>query len=354
MNQQVKNQLVKLTADSGVGRRVAHNRPDNRMVWRPKRKFTPVVNSSITNTNPPLAMDGVEPEHNVVHVPRDEWAIDSDIAEAADNFVNGIIDPNLQFVREGGADMILAMEMFDDLLDFLWNISFGRYIPRILNADMPVNNFQLPLNPLAVFNQVMTAIMLHWSTTVQIVPIQSHLREIICEGLFIPSDFWNEYASVLAADKVSGNGSASHNTVVALEGMVDGVAQQDTDNDQAHCLNIHVPATLVGPNQMIVFDQAQIASSQSPDPLPPVVESSTHFGRMISKETKHVDTAQLRRSTRSTRYDGFRVPQPSDVRITVSKVKQRVNPAVAVISNATAPHMADSNVKTDAPPPTTI
>ena len=34
-------------------------------------------------------------------------------------------------------------------------------------------------------------------------------------------------------------------------------------------------------------------------------------------------TTEVRRSTRSTRYDGFRVPQISDVRAPLSKVKPR-------------------------------
>ena len=58
---------------------------------------------------------------------------------------------------------------------------------------------------------------------------------------------------------------------------------------------------------------------------------------MILDESGHVDTTQLRRSTRSTRYDGFRVPQPSDLKRGMSKVKPRKTPVVTRNLSATAP-----------------
>ena len=62
-----------------------------------------------------------------------------------------------------------------------------------------------------------------------------------------------------------------------------------------------------------------------------------HFGRMILDEPGHVDTTQLRRRTRSTRYDGFHVPQPSDIKKAVSKVKPRKIPVICHNMYATAP-----------------
>ena len=59
-----------------------------------------------------------------------------------------------------------------------------------------------------------------------------------------------------------------------------------------------------------------------------------------------VVTTEVRRSTRSTRFDGFRVPQISDVRAPLSKVKPRQVPlAAASSSTAAAPQ---------APPPTPL
>ena len=63
-----------------------------------------------------------------------------------------------------------------------------------------------------------------------------------------------------------------------------------------------------------------------------------------------VDTTSLRRSNRSTKYDGHRVPQPSDTRLPKSKVKPHINPAAPVTADAHLPQVQDSEI----PPPTTI
>lgn len=95
----------------------------------------------------------------------------------------------------------------------------------------------------------------------------------------------------------------------------------------------------------------------------PVLSAVHQFGnpiaRMISNEQAPMDTVHLRRSTRSTRYDGFRVPQPSDVKSTTSKVKARVNPSITNATKTTAPHTniqvkPSSSQEGALPPPTPI
>ena len=80
---------------------------------------------------------------------------------------------------------------------------------------------------------------------------------------------------------------------------------------------------------------------------------------MISEEKAPVDTACLHRSTRSTRYVGFRVDQVTDTRKGQSKVKPREAPSIACSSKATAPcsklilnPVADNSE--ELPPPTPI
>ena len=63
-----------------------------------------------------------------------------------------------------------------------------------------------------------------------------------------------------------------------------------------------------------------------------------------------VDTSSLRRNNRSTKYDGFRVPQPSDTHLPKSKVKPHINPAAPVTSEDSLPQAQDVEV----PPPTII
>nr|XP_020185585.1 ethylene-responsive transcription factor 3-like [Aegilops tauschii subsp. strangulata] len=64
---------------------------------------------------------------------------------------------------------------------------------------------------------------------------------------------------------------------------------------------------------------------------------SEYFKNMLVGEKAPIDTVRMRRSSRSTRYDGFKVPQVTDVRKAQSKVKPRGAPSVACSSKATAP-----------------
>jgi hypothetical protein len=88
------------------------------------------------------------------------------------------------------------------------------------------------------------------------------------------------------------------------------------------------------------------SKSNAPDP----------FHMMICNESAHVDTIQLRRSARSNKYNGFRVPPPSDKKPVASKVKPRKEPFVHCSSHATAPSSATRNGKVSqvVPPPTAI
>lgn len=93
--------------------------------------------------------------------------------------------------------------------------------------------------------------------------------------------------------------------------------------------------------------------------LPPAQQPVNPIARMISNEQAPVDMVQLRRSTRSMRYDGFCVPQPSDVKSATSKVKARVTPSITNATKTTAPQpmlqaKATSPQDDAVPPPTPI
>ena len=64
-----------------------------------------------------------------------------------------------------------------------------------------------------------------------------------------------------------------------------------------------------------------------------------------------LDTTAVRRSTRSNKYDGFKVNHVSDTKQTRSRVKARVVPSVSAISMAAAPAEV---VTGSCPPPTSI
>lgn len=80
---------------------------------------------------------------------------------------------------------------------------------------------------------------------------------------------------------------------------------------------------------------------------------------MISEEKAPVDTACLHRSTRSTRYDGFKVAQVTDKKKVQSKVKPRGAPLIACSSKATDPCSklllnSSATLSDELPPPTPI
>ena len=70
-----------------------------------------------------------------------------------------------------------------------------------------------------------------------------------------------------------------------------------------------------------------------------------HISSLLSNEHAHVDTVMLRRSARSNKYDGFKVPPMSDKKLVMSKVKPRKVPDVQCSSSATLPCASDKKVK---------
>ncbi|KAE8791267.1 hypothetical protein D1007_34261 [Hordeum vulgare] len=68
-----------------------------------------------------------------------------------------------------------------------------------------------------------------------------------------------------------------------------------------------------------------------------------HKGKMKVQ----VDTSNLRRSLRSNKYDGFKIPSMAEGKITKSKVKPRMIPNIALQEVDRAPTL-------EVPPPTAI
>lgn len=106
--------------------------------------------------------------------------------------------------------------------------------------------------------------------------------------------------------------------------------------------------TSVSLQHMASMDSTLSNSQGKETQLPPLEH-------MIQNEPLHIDSTMLRRSSRCNKYDGFRVPLPSDHKQTASKVKPRKQPFVQCSSTATAPSaLGDGKAKHDIPPPTAI
>ena len=89
-----------------------------------------------------------------------------------------------------------------------------------------------------------------------------------------------------------------------------------------------------------------------PDTTLQLIASSSLFNEVAPRNGKApLDTTAVRRSTRSNKYDGFKVHQITDVKQNRSRVKARVTPTVRAISMAVAPIQA---LPEECPPPTPI
>ena len=91
------------------------------------------------------------------------------------------------------------------------------------------------------------------------------------------------------------------------------------------------------------------APATSVPALPVAGSTNKYLWRMVAAEKAPIDTTSLRRSSRSTKYDGFRIPQCTDMKKGQSRVKQRGEPSVICSSKATAPC---ANLLTSATPAT--
>lgn len=251
------------------------------------------------------------------------------------------------------------MECYDgsDLLSFLWTIYRGRYTKRITGTEEFFKcNFQFPLNPLSLVISVINAV-LHLPTACS-APLAffPEFTKRLEDGFFIPTDIWNAFAVVIS----------DHPPLMQCDTAQFNQVEVHPDHTiaLAHPSNAAYPAIAIGPTSLAeTLTHEQIACTEmgvtvvSEDHNTVHQHLNSHFQRMILKEKVAIDTTQLRRSTCLTRYVGFRVPQPMDIKPVVSKVKARVVPAITISSKATDPigaaEKSDSKVA-HVPPPTPI
>lgn len=64
-----------------------------------------------------------------------------------------------------------------------------------------------------------------------------------------------------------------------------------------------------------------------------------------------LDTTHVRRSARANKYDGFKISQPKDVRVTKSRVKPRIIPSVSAPSANPPDEERVSDMMKDTPIP---
>ena len=83
--------------------------------------------------------------------------------------------------------------------------------------------------------------------------------------------------------------------------------------------------------------------------LQALASSSLFVATNSRKANVPLETTTVRRSTRLTKYNGFKINQATDVKQTKTKVRARALPSVLAVSNAAAPAQL---VSSTCPPPT--
>lgn len=115
------------------------------------------------------------------------------------------------------------------------------------------------------------------------------------------------------------------------------LAPTETSNSGLQQSPVHSTAT------SLEIGLAQVPSLDSARPQP-------IRGRRLKAQVP-ISTTEVQRSTRSTRYDGFRASQPTDTRSTASKVKPRIIPLA--VQGSSSAIVQDMTAKST-PPPTPI
>jgi hypothetical protein len=236
---------------------------------------------------------------------------------------------------------ILEIDQFADLLAVFGLIYADIHAPRLTFDTSPTppadrTMDMLPLNPLRLFAAVQQAVMFSWSMCPAMSPSHSCFLQQFSEGFFINRDMW-----ILVQRSSMGCAlDMAHWT----EPIIDIVETSDWNSP-------------VSVSQSEEITEGQYRSAPSNLQADSEIGLTDHFGRMLIQEQGHVDVSRLRRSTRSTRYDGFRVPQISDTKKAASKVKPRKIPSVPCNSTnftAASSSLVSAPGSSEVPAPTPI
>ena len=136
--------------------------------------------------------------------------------------------------------------------------------------------------------------------------------------------------------------SSSTSVVVPSSVIIEELSEHarlDTNNEPAMLTNTDDAS----------MDTEQVAHTSAPPVISEAIASRAITGPRSrrARAAAPISTSEVRRSLRSNKYDGLKVPPLSDIRKNISKVKPRVIPSVGTSSSA-------SSAAGGIPPPTPI
>ena len=275
----------------------------------------------------PSLMDGVDPEYNVQDNLSDVWSSDYEfqaVEALADGFVLGNPAARLAFVRAGGNSVNFFVAVDHELLLWIGGMLKRIYTPAITFGQS--SSVMLPLNPFKVIQHQLN--VLAAACLGRVAPEPDVLSDIFCStfqlgAAVVPRVMLQEsYAGRSISLDVDWEMDARSPGLKAIPQLVSGGGELQTTSLLAQ-----------GTALQVIASSSQYAAPQSRNALVPL------------------DTTAVRRSTRSNKYDGFKVNQITDSKRSKSRVKPRGTPFISAVSLAVAP----VQVAVDAcPPPTSV
>ena len=256
----------------------------------------------------------------------DVWASEEEIEEVealADGFVLGNSRACLAFFRAGGVSVNLMVVLDQDFL--LW---IGDMLKRIYTralSDAQAEHVMLPLNPFRVIQHHLNFVRAVW--------LSSMVPEPDLMSMFFGAHF-QMGASIIPRNLLQEDEPGIANVVDEEWILAD--RSPGLKAITAHFISEPVESQSV-PASLPVHGID----------LPTLASSSLFAGTSSCNANVPLDTTAVRRSTRSNKYDGFKVSHATDVKQSRSRVKARIVPTVNAVSTATAPAVT-------CPPPTSI
>ena len=268
-------------------------------------------------------MDWVTPESNVSDDPMDDWSQYSEISSASSDLIHGTSNSTLQFVRAGGLDQGMDVPPVPLFLEWLWTTYVRTYTRRILapgvrNVEPPF----LPVNLNLIFHQVMLAVALETSSH----GLNAYFRLFASDRLQFPVSI------PTAAWEFTGASGANQDLLLPISVPVEMVPS-------ATALELAPPTVPLLREHTAILESTE-DSIQAHEPGQDTLAAtnvSERLAMLVSSEVAPVNSIQLRRSARSTKYDGFKVHAITDAGKQTSKVKPKHAPSITSRSSNTRP-----------------
>lgn len=302
------------------------------------------------------SQDGLVPENNITDSAAQAWndsiIISDDVSSAGSDGALIVVDSpalplvteslnitvdvrstGIQFALSGQGDEILALLLANPIPRFQLNTILLDAIRPMLSTVGPwMHGYGASGDFLRInLHLAQTEGTSNCTLSMQSLIVQESSPSQSVQLLEIPDTTADQTQALITenADDASGGSFDSESVMVAHDGADSGMPDSFSHNMTQPMLT--------------ATSQPSMDVQLAPGP-------STRKRR--GKLTAPVDSANLRRSSRVNRYDGFRISQPSDNRVYTSKVKPRNTPAAPSSSTA-----ASQNVEIQAdeiPPPTPL